>query len=327
MRKLCPIFTLLVFNLNLQAQSISDTVKVIVEERLEMKIILKNYDLLKTETTKHEIQQYLEDFQKQVEQLGDELKASRAEELIYQGNGQLIVKNGAELEIYLITADELINSGSRDKGVIVHPKARIELTTADISDITEWDITKRFVKVVDSLPTQSRYAKTLNYSAKDDRIQFLSESINGQSAGDVIELSVGAGANLIKGQWVGEFQAKMDLMFFNKNILKHNPYLGYSLLYDFSGNERVNTYGFLNVGYAYDRSHGKGKENWFGVEAGFLLNNSSNQGMNEYALFEKNTWRFGLNWSPAKGITVSPQMFVVGGFEKVQPGLRISFGL
>lgn len=320
MRKICPIVILLLLSMSSKAQRISDTIKVFVEERLEMKLIMNNYDDLKTDSTKASVRSYLEQFQQQLPKLKADLKTEAAEELVYKGDGKIVLRAGEEQEIYIIATDALTNSGTRDKAIIIHPMVRIELMTADISDAINLPLLMSYDEMVSRLPQKTRYAKTIGFSVKEGVMDILPEEINNNSKGDYMELSVGAGANLFKGQWLGEFQTRLDFSFFNKNVLSHNPYVSYSWLYDFSRLDRVSINGFLNVGYQWDLQAEVEEETLFGVEAGYLLNRQGD-------LFEENTWRLGLNWSPADGITVSPQMYVVGGFEKVQPGVRFTFGL
>lgn len=320
MRKVCPILIGLMLSISVKAQRMSDTIKVIVEDRIEMKIITEDFHNLKTDSVQLGVKSQLEQFQAQLPSIKSYLIANKAEQLIFEGDGTIRLKAGEEQAIFIIGEEGVTNSGTRDHAIIIHPAARIEIVAADITEIIEINLSEHFQSMVKALPEKTDYAMNLLYQVKADELTVISEEAIKSSAGDVIELTVGAGANLYQGQWLGEFQTKLELKFFNKNVMKHNPYLSYSWLYDFSTPKKMNINGFLNIGYQWDLEAEKEDETLFGIEAGWLVNRSAN-------LFEKNTWRLGLNWSPANGITVSPQIYVEGVFQKVQPGVRFTFGL
>ena len=320
MWKVCLIGSLFMLVLTSKAQRISDTVNIYIDERIEMKFVLDNYAELKDDSTKAVVSAFLTDFQKHLPELSKEMDVNASELLRYQDDDKIILRAREEKEVFMLSNDGLKNSGPRDKAILLHPKVRIEISAADLSEAVDVPFAKYFEEMVDSLPQKVRNSRVLTYSVKNDSLEAIIDKMDWKPTGDELEITFGAGANFYKGKWLGEFQTRMDLVFFEKNVLKHNPYVSYSWLYDFSRFDRVNINGFLNLGYQWDLARGKEEESRSGVEAGFLINRNGN-------LFEPKTWRVGLNWEAGDGISVSPQMYVVGGFEKVQPGIRISFGL
>lgn len=321
MRKVCLILSLLALSTATKAQRLSDTLIVYLEERLEMRFILDDFVVLKEDSTQKSVSDYLSKFQSHLAQMESSLDPNAAEVMRYKGDGKITLTKGEEKIEFVAEGETLKNSGPRDLAIITHPWVRIELKTADIFDAVDMPIVAKFEEMAGRLPQKTRYAKTLGFAVNNDTMDILPEKLAYNSQGDYIEMGVGAGLNFYKGKFLGEFQTRMDLRFTTKNVLKSNPYVSFSWLYDVSRLDRVNINTFINVGHQWDFSKGEDEEeSLFGIEAGILLNRSGD-------LFEDNTWRFGLNWEVGSGINVSPMMYVVGGFEKVQPGLRFTFGL
>lgn len=165
---------------------------------------------------------------------------------------------------------------------------------------------------------QGRMALTYNYAfhgkvLKHDREQ---DKLYGQM--DLLELKGGVGANLIKNQPVIDLSAELGLTFSKKGILKNQFYLSYNQLFDFPEQSKMNLNGFVNAGYRYNLSHTIGKPNWLGIELGYLAFKQGN-------LFDKNTFRLGINWEIGKYISISPQLYLSG--DLCYPAIRIGFGL
>lgn len=174
-------------------------------------------------------------------------------------------------------------------------------------------------KVVDTTNTlQGRLSVTYNYSFQGDNMihDHLSDKVNGQL--DALSLKGGVGANLIKNQPVVDLSAEAGLMFSKKGILKNQFYLSYNQLSDFSDVSKVSLNGFANIGYRYNLSHAASNPNWLGVELGYLT-------VKQGDLFEKNTFRLGVNWEIGKYMTVAPQLYFSGN--SIYPAIRIGFGL
>jgi len=323
MRKVCLILSLIIASIYSQAQQkMSDTLIVFVNERLEMKIILDDLHHLKTtDSLQKSLNQRLSEFQSHVKGISAELDPEVADVVKYKGDGAISLTKGEQKTVYLVQEDGLQASGSRDLGIIVHPEVRIELRTNDLSQLQNMPVAMVFDQMVARLPQKFKYARSVYFEYVSDSLYILPGKLSTNSVGDALELTGGVGTTLFKGHWIGEFELRADLMFFKKNVLRFNPYVSASLMYDFRNIEspKINT--FLNLGFRSDADEGREKESRLvGFEFGYLMNRKGN-------LFEENTWRFGISWSPADGISVSPQMYIVGGFEKLQPGIRFSFGL
>ena len=173
-------------------------------------------------------------------------------------------------------------------------------------------------KVIDNTNTiQSRFASTYNYSFQGEELlhNMQLDKINGQL--DALSFKGGVGLNFIKNQPVMDLSAEMGLMLSKKGIWKNQYYLSYNQLSDFVADSKVNLNGFVNVGYRYNLSNSVKTSNWLGVEFGYLA-------ISHGDMFEKNTFKFGVNWDIGKYISVTPQLYFSDHFS--YPAVRIGFG-
>ncbi|MCB0807281.1 MAG: hypothetical protein KDC05_15895 [Bacteroidales bacterium] len=178
-------------------------------------------------------------------------------------------------------------------------------------------ITKIKDVVKDANNKQGRMAATYNYTFEKNNMVHLEhlDEIHGQT--DMISLNGGVGANLIKNQPVIDISAMVSLLFSKKGVLKNDFNVSYNSLSYFNDSSAFKVNGFLNIGYRYNFSKDAENPNWLGVELGYLVNRSGN-------LFDKNTFRLGVNWKLGNNVSVSPQFYFSG--KSTYPGLRIGFG-
>lgn len=162
-----------------------------------------------------------------------------------------------------------------------------------------------------------RFAATYNYTFQGARLihNKQRDKLNGQL--DALSLKGGVGVNLIKNQPVMDLSAEVGLIFSKHGILKNNYYVSYNQLSDFTDDSKINLNGFLNAGYRYNLSNSRKNTNWLGLEFGYLVSRHGD-------LFEKNTFKLGVNWEIGKYISVSPQLYFSG--DSTYPAVRIGFG-
>ena len=299
-------------------QRMNDTLVMHIDEKVEMKIVLADYKTMKIDSNQKKVRAKLSAFQEVVKEIKDDLDSDNAEYILFADNDELTVKPGDPTKYYIVN-DGVKSSGIRDKAVLMVGDMQVIITSTQMELIVDINLLGCYDQMLLKIPHNSRYAKTHYFECKGEQVELIGDKEEVHSQGDILEFSGGGGVNLYKGQWIGELGLRLDLEFFKKNVLQHNPYFTWSFLYDFSEFDKMHINQMFSVGYSWDRNRGEGDENHFGVELGFLVSRSGD-------LFEKNTTRFGINWSPAKGIVVSPQMYIIGGFEQVQPGFRIGLG-
>jgi hypothetical protein len=313
MKQLCLILAIIAFPTLGFSQSIGDTLIVFVDNRVEIKVAVPDYENLKTSDS---VLSALKEFKSILPDIKDQLSSDAADLITYSVGGPLTIKPGDPKIIYISKEGKLNNTGSRDHAILVGEEYKIFITTSDMSKITDLSLSICLEKVIAILPEKTRWSKSLYFECIDENVKLIEDKANDL---DMMELSLGAGAGLIKSQWVSDISFKIGLGLKRKGVIQ-GPYISSNLVFDFNEDNTINLNTFLNVGYQWDLDKTAEKPNVIGVELGYLV---SKQG----DLFGENTFKFGVNWSPAKHINVSPQLYITDNFKTVYPGIRIGFGL
>lgn len=316
MKKICIALILSALSVVGFAQQIKDSVIIYIDNRLEINLILEDYQLLKDSNNVAEL---LAKFQSHIPSIKDELQAERAEIVNFKAGKELSIEEDQAKSIFLIDGDQIKNTGIRDRAIIHTSVGTLYIIAQDLSKVEDLSLMDCFQKVKDLLPEKSRASKTLFFQCIDGTVTAIKEKERVNSYGDYIELGIGTGANLIKNQLVGDISFKLDFTFNKKGAASFSSYLSTNLFYDFPTNESMNINMFTNLGYSWNRASKDEEDRIFGIEFGYLTSR-------EGEFFEKNTFRFALNASLAKGIRVNPQLFMSDGFKKFYPGIRIGFG-
>jgi len=312
MKHLCLILALLIPSFGF-SQFSGDSIIIYVNNRVEMKVAVPDYadqEALSRATT------VLTEFVGMISDIDSQLTDS-PELVKYSTGGSLTIEPGESKNIFLVNDGKIKNTGFRDRAILSSENVTIYLTTSDLSKITDQLLEKCLENVIKLLPERKSWSRSLYYECSGEAIKEL-ETKNNEL--DFIEINVGAGAGLVRNNWVADLSFGIGLGFNQKGVLKHNPYISTSLLFDFNseGKAQINT--FLNVGFRWNQERKSANRNLLGVELGYLVGKQGD-------LFDNNTVRFSLNWSPAEAIFVSPQLYATDNFKTIFPGIRIGFGL
>ena len=312
MKQLCLIATIQILSTASFGQSIGDSVIFYVDNRAEVNVAVSDYINLKSSNNAVAA---LDDFKRAVAQIEDSLSPTFAELIRYSINGSVTVEPSNQKVTYLRKDGDFANTGVRDQGVIIGKDFKVFITTSDITNISDLALSECLEKVIAVLPEKSRGSKSLYYECIDGAVMNLEEKNNKL---DFLEFTMGAGAGLVKNTWVPDVSFGVGIGFNKKGIARF-PYISSNMLFDFDleGGTHVNT--FLNIGCGWDISKQPNKKEILGIELGYLI---SQQG----DLFGENTFKLGANWSPVKGVFVSPHLYVTDNFSTVYPGVRIGFG-
>jgi len=285
---------------------------VYVDNRVEINVAVSDYQNLKSSD---DVIKSLEKFRSLLPAIGRELSSREPVLVKIAKDGTLTIEPGDPKIIFLEKDGKMSNTGFRDRAVISGEDYQIIITTTDLSQISDLALDSCFEKVVQMLPKKTNWSRNLSYECINGQTSLIE---NKNNRADLLELHAGAGAGLIRGNWTTDVSLGIGL-FFNKKGMMRGPQVSANMIFDFAseGNMNINT--FLNLGYAWDLERKTDKANILGVELGYLI---SRQG----DLFGENTFKFAVNWSPAKLVTVSPQLFVTDNFKQAFPGVRIGFG-
>ncbi|GEM_PF-1040425 len=306
------VFTISLFPIFAFGQFIGDTVIVYVENRVEMKISISDYDKLRSS---NDVMEAVNEFSKLLAEVTSDPDAP--EVVKYTPGGELTIEPGNPKTIYLMSNGKLTDTGFRDLAIIEDESVLIELTTTNLANISELPLGDCLGKVITLLPAKRSWSRNLYYECVDGNVRELGER-HKHNRLDFLELNVGAGAGLVKGNWVPDLSLGIGIGF-NKKGLTRFPYISSNMMFDFSAENETNINTFLNIGYAWNPNKKADKNELLGFELGYLV---SRQG----ELFGENTFRIAANWSPLKGVYVSPQLYISDNFDTAFPGIRIGFG-
>jgi len=312
MKQLCLILTILVLPLLGFGQIIGDSVFVYIDNRVEIKIAVPDYSNLGSSDS---VIVALKEIERIIPGIANQLSAGSAELVKFSIGGSLTVEPGDPKVIYLNKDGELINTGSRDKVVISGEKYKIFITSSDISKISELPLSDCVEKVIAMLPEKTPRPRSLYYECVNGNITELEHKNNRV---DFLELDFGAGAALVKSTWVTDLSFGISLGLNHKGMIRA-PYISSNMVFDFDTESKMSINTFLNLGYKWNLDKRSEKPNVLGIELGYLI-------IKQGDFFGENTFKLGVNWSPAKHITVSPQLYITDNFNSAFPGIRIGFG-
>jgi len=312
MKQLCLIVSVLLLPSLGFGQFVGDTVLVYVDNRAEMKIAISDYS---DQKSTEEVIKALKAFEALVSSVEDQLSPDKPEILRVSDDHSLTIEPGDPRIIYLEKEGEMKNTGFRDQAIIVKKGCRIEITTTDIARIKELPMSECFEKVIAKFPEEIRWSKTLSYECINGVVTEL-EAKNNEF--DMLGLMFGAGGSLLKGQWAADISFGISLGLNHKGMTR-GPYVSSNMIFDFDAENRMNINTFLNVGYKWNLDKKAEKPNMFGVDLGYLI-------VKQGELFGDNTLKLSFNWSPAKYIEVSPQLYVTDNFKQAFRAIRVGFG-
>lgn len=238
--------------------------------------------------------------------------------IIYEPDKLLSIKQTAPIEKIIWENGKQSTYQFTNQCSISSKKYYLKIKYNELKKLISDSLIIKIKEVIDTTSSiQGRFSTTYNYSFLEGSMAHNKQldKVNGQM--DVLLLKGGVGLNLIKNQPVIDLSAEIGFAFSKKGILKNQYYLSYNQLSDFSDNSKVNLNAFANIGYRYNLSNAVKNPNWIGLELGYLVSQHGD-------LFDKNTFRFGVNWEIGKYISVSPQLYFSG--ELAYPAIRIGFG-
>jgi hypothetical protein len=210
---------------------------------------------------------------------------------------------------------KLSDTGFRDQAVIVGDGFTISIITADISNVPDMDLVNCLEQVSTVLPEKIRWSKSIYYECIDNKVVLIEDKNNEM---DMLEISLGAGASLVRNTWVPDLSVGFSLGLHHKGA-PQGPGISSNFVFDFPSENNINVNTFLNLNYSWTINKKAKKPDMLSFEMGYLI---SRQG----ELFGKNTIKLAFSWSPAKFVTVSPQLYISDNFGQAYPGIRVGFG-
>ena len=295
------------------AQIIGDSVIVYIDNRVEVKVAVRDYINLKSSEA---VIEALTEFVEAIPQVSDQLSAESPDLVNLLVGNSLTVESGEEKAIYLIKEGQVSFTGPRDHAIIKGKRFNIFITTTDLTRIPDISIVQCLEKVLANLPDKSRRSKSLYFECVDDEARLLEVKNNER---DFLKFSSNIGAGLVRNTWVPDITLKLAVGLWRKRTIR-NPYISLDFLYDFTVENNDELIVFFNLGYQRYLRRGKNNPVLVGIELGYADTRDS-----EGDLFGKNTLRFGFSWSPSTAIIVNPYFYYTDNFDTAFPGVRVAF--
>ena len=165
---------------------------------------------------------------------------------------------------------------------------------------------------------QYSYTSWFNVHANNS-VELINRQITGPNKYYKIKYIAGTSLENVKGNWNGSFNARLSFSKSKNGLLKHNFSIEYEWMYDFSsGKENINHW--VSLGYAENITNDPNKPNWFGISLGYLAKQNGD-------LFEKDSFRFGIEKKIHKSISIVPQIYFNDFFKDSYPGFKIKIHL
>ncbi len=247
-----------------------------------------------------------------------------------------------------ISSQEIVNKSDvfiikeSDKALIHPPKNQLRYNSNDLNfivsfyhlndliAINEIDIDTKLKNICNEkeiIEGYNRHSRTYHYKFEENNNNFVQTDSYFAKDYDMLELSFSTGANLIRDKIVPDFGFKVGFIFNKKGMLKNDYNIKTNLYYftekDAEGNYKSNINTLLSLGYRRNLSNNITKNNWIGIDAGFMLGQKG-------SYFTGNTFMFGVNWEIGRygmfGISVSPQLYITNTFKEAFPALKIGIG-
>lgn len=192
-----------------------------------------------------------------------------------------------------------------------------ELKEADFNQILK-NTDKEILKNSDWYLKSSPFVAWVEIQ-NDNTAELLHQNNTLSGTKDQIIISAGTSLENVKGDWNGSFYANLSLQLGSKSLAKQAFSLGYEWMYDFSsGKENINHW--IDFGYQYNFSKDPNDPSWFGLNLGYLVKRNGD-------LFEKDSFRLGIEKKIHKNISIVPQIYFHNFFQDVYPGFKIKIHL
>lgn len=294
-------------------KSYLDTIFLNIDNKTEVTIATYDYNEVK-DTLLHNLQS----LQQLLAQDKASIEKSVNTDIVFHPNKSLVITRFDPIQKIVFQNGNQFKFLVNAKCSIIGDQYTLTILLNDITELFGENLVKEISHTLTDLPEKNRLAFTYNYSVHSGLLIHHKEFDNLNGMRDYLEIDFGIGANLIKNKPVTDINARVVLGFSNKGIYKNRFYSSANFQFMFNEEANVNLNTFLNLGYKRNFSNNISKDEWFGVELGYLVNRNGD-------FYQGNTYRLGVSWEITKGINVCPQVYLEDG-NKFYPTLRFTFG-
>ena len=291
----------------------SDTIKVSVDETIEIYLMANNPEKLLNDSSFIDVITKLQNSLKKI----NSIPAYDVYYILSENGKEISIKKGEDTENYLIENKEIRLDKLKNECFFTRSNFTMSIKFKELSYFLLTDIQMYINTALEKLTSERRfsYLKEFNFDefgkSKSNVITTYGKPM------DILELNLGVGLNYIKGNALGDINASISFIFQKKGILKTNYYVSINSIFN-NNIDKFERYDFLNLGFKYNFSKQRNKDNWLGVELGYIIGREGNY-------FDKNTFKIGTNWNIHKKITIAPTIYFTDFFKTPYPSVRIGF--
>jgi hypothetical protein len=260
---------------------------------------------------------------------GLHITCSTEKEYVHLKNNQNIIKiedAAVQKQIYFPTDTAIVLVIKGNNKLELNSKVAIYFNTIkQLEELTKYDFAQ-ILKNTDLQINDAKqwYTKTAPFVAwvkikEDNSAELLHRNNTMSTTSDQIILTAGTSLENVKGNWNGSFYTRMTFQLGSKNLSKQAFSLEYEWMYDFSsGDKNINHW--VDLGYQHNFSKNPNKGDWYGLSLGYLTKRNGD-------LFEKDSFRLGMEKKINKNISVVPQLYFHEFFKDAYPGFKIKIHL
>jgi len=256
-------------------------------------------------------------FQNSIAKIKSEASEYKNYKIDYSPGKSLVIKEGENKKVYQLKGNNIETFNFTGECNIYGADYIMRINFIDIKDLINTDIKTNVEKTLQKMPLKKPFAGVRNFEINDTAITEHKELDRNSGKMDQLSIVIGIGAGVIKNQLLNDFCVTIGTTFARNGIPKYGFYLSLKDYFIFDAENKMKVDGCLSAGFKLNASKNINKQNWFGLEAGYFIKNSSKILGNDVIVVGtvKEFGRF----------SVTPQIYFSDGFNKYFPGLRLSF--
>ncbi len=303
-----------------------DTVIIQMSPTLQIKVSASNLPELQKMGT---VAQLINQFQTEFAAIKNQIDNLPSYDIRYVQNDLMTIDSMKTKQVFVSSGNMLVKQAENNRCTLQEKKnegcgetnnsLRVVIYFDNLNELSDTSIINAVSNSLVQVSKSGRFSKNWFFGIQDDKVTLDREEANYDRNHDQIALSAGMGGALIKNTGLVNISFVAGFMIGGRGYVKHKILVTDEMNYIFNSNSSFTINNFLSLGYAHNFSSNPNKPQWYGLEVGFLTNKKSN-------FFDGNTYRLGLIVNPVKSIQIKPNLYFEDNFQRVYPGIGVSFG-
>jgi hypothetical protein len=215
---------------------------------------------------------------------------------------------------FIIVDGKIEQNFGANRCVIEEKDFSINIKFNNLIDLLTIDLQKKISESIANIEPDTKNTKTFTFKFDSTNKVDYKVSSNTTNSFTPVILGLSVGVNAFKNSVIPDLSGEIGIGIYKKGIVKRNFYTSVNIINNYE-NKEFEQYNFVNLGYRYNLSLSANKDNWIGIEVGYLVTRESD-------FFDKNTFKIGANWNLSGKISVLPTLYIS---DNVYPSLRVGF--